>query len=150
MRFSILTTISLLSAAALAGQQSPAPCAVQGTVVNHATGEPLQRVSLQLHSARPDRTHPYMSVSTAEGRFEFVGVEPAQYMLRAERPGFDRHESSFTTACGQLRGSVAVKLVPQGIVTGRVTDESGDPLAGVFRASDAACIYQWKPARHPR
>src|SRR5437588_11791009 len=100
MRFSILTTISLLLAAVLAGQQSPAPCAVQGTVVNHATGEPLQRVNLQLHSTRSDRT--YMSVSTAEGRFEFVGVEPAQYMLRAERPGFDRHESSFTTACGQL------------------------------------------------
>ena len=77
MRFLILITISLLLAAALAGQQSPAPCAVQGTVVNHATGEPLQRVNLQLHSTRSDRAHPYMSVSTAEGRFEFVGVEPA-------------------------------------------------------------------------
>ena len=131
MRFSILTTIPLLLAAGLAGQQSPAPCAVEGTVVNHASGEPLQRVNLQLYSTRSDRAHAYVSVSTAEGRFGFVGVEPGQYMLRAERPGFDRHESPFATECGQLRGTVAVKLVPQGVVTGRVADEFGDPLPNI-------------------
>lgn len=131
MRFSILTTVFLWLAAGLAGQQSPAPCAVEGTVVNHASGEPLQRVNLQLHSTRSDRTRPYASVSTAEGRFEFVGVEPGQYTLRAERQGFDRHESPFATDCGQLRGRVEVKLVPQGVVTGTVTDEFGDPLPGV-------------------
>jgi protocatechuate 3,4-dioxygenase beta subunit len=131
MRFSILTTISLCLAAALAAQQAPASCTVQGTAVNHVSGEPLQRVNLQLHSTRSEGVRPYASVSAAEGRFTFAGVDPGQYMLRAERLGFDRYESSFTTDCGQLRGSVAIKLVPQGVVTGRVTDEFGDPLPGV-------------------
>src|SRR5215472_7588316 len=91
MRFSNLATISLLLAASLAGQQSPAPCTVEGTVVNYASGEPLHRVNLQLYSTRSDQARPYASVSTAEGRFEFVGVEPGRYMLRAERQGFNRH-----------------------------------------------------------
>lgn len=131
MRLSILTTIPLMLAAGLAAQQPSATCAVQGTVVNQASGEALPRVNLQLHAARPGAARSATSVSTAAGSFEFVPVEPGQYTLRAQRVGFDDQESSIAVDCGPLRGGIAVKLVPHGAVAGSVTDEFGDPLPNV-------------------
>ena len=131
MRLSILGIAALWLAAGLAGQQPPAACTVQGTVVNRVSGEALQRVTLQLHSMEPGGTHSYTSVSAADGRFEFVQIEPGQYTLQAQRLGFEDHESSVALECGQPGAGIEVKLVPHGVVAGRVTDEFGEPLPGV-------------------
>jgi hypothetical protein len=131
MRPSILSIAALWMSAGLAGQQPSPPCTVQGTVVNHVGGGALQRVTVQLYSMGPGVARPYTSVSTADGRFEFARIEPGQYTLQAQRQGFEDHEASIALECGQPRAGIEVKLVPHGVVAGRVTDEFGEPLPGV-------------------
>ena len=131
MRLSILTVAVLWCAAGLAGQPSSAKCGLKGAVLNHASGEPLRRVNIQFLSTQNAGARPYSTVSTAEGSFEFVGIEPGEYTLRAERQGFELHQSAIILEPGQQRGDVQVKLLPHDVVAGKVMDEFGDPLSGV-------------------
>lgn len=137
----------LLALWPLAGQQQQAtttkPARLTGVVTNSITGEPVRKVQVRLQSdAGPGRNGmPGRSAATttdAQGKFTFDGVEPATYRLSAQKPGF------LTMQYGARRGSsrgapvkldagqetrVEFKILPQGVISGRIVDEDGDPVA---------------------
>jgi protocatechuate 3,4-dioxygenase beta subunit len=72
-----------------------------------------------------------------QGHFVFHDVEPGMYQLGAERQGFitgrygQRRDTSIDPLIvgeGQLPSNVVMKLAPQAVVAGKVTDEYGDPV----------------------
>jgi len=77
----------------------------------------------------------------SEGRFRFDGLEPGSYRLLGEKVGYIRQEfnprgvsfSGTRLSCdgGEQMTGLLFKLSPQGVITGRVLDEEGDPLVGV-------------------
>jgi protocatechuate 3,4-dioxygenase beta subunit len=126
----------------LAGQQSepPKPAVVEGTITSVKTGEAIPRVSLILRSSDSAKP-PYTAITGADGKYRIDGVEPASYGLTADRAGFLHQEfgarrplhrggTISVTAGDKLRRDF--QMTPQGVITGRVLDEYGDPFENVF------------------
>ena len=137
----------LLLPLALAAQTKPDDsCAIGGQVSNAATGEPVRRalVSLRRIDMSPGMTTIQVvhTVATdAAGQFAMAGIAPGKYRLAAERNGFiatqygsrgpGKAGTLLTLEAGQKSNELAIRLTPQGVITGRVLDEEGEPLSGV-------------------
>ena len=131
---------------ALAAQTKPDDlCAVSGQVSNAATGEPVRRalVSLRRIDMSPGVTTVQVShtaVTDAAGQFAMAGIAPGKYRLTAERNGFiatqygsrgpGKAGALLTLEAGQKSSDLAIRLMPHGVITGRVLDEEGDPVPG--------------------
>jgi hypothetical protein len=68
-----------------------------------------------------------------DGNFQFEGLAPASYAISASVPGFITPPPEGENSAGVYRlGEFAnVRLVKGGVITGKVTNASGDPLVGV-------------------
>src|SRR5262245_43478097 len=115
-------------------------CKIEGRVINSAGGEPLRRVTLTLHSAVARRASA-AAVTNGEGHFLLEDIEPDTYRLSADRAGFLGQEygarswsspgTPISLSAGQHLKDLEFKLTPQGVITGRVLDEEGEPVKGV-------------------
>src|SRR6185312_5854552 len=80
----------------------------------------------------------YGGLADADGRFRFEAVEPGEYSLRANRPGFllssygskapAQAGTNLVLLPGQQLSDLNIALFPQAVITGRVVDEDGDPI----------------------
>ena len=68
-----------------------------------------------------------------EGRFVLAGVPPGAHRLTASRNGFisNARGKFLALAPGQSVSNITVKLTPEGVVTGRVVDEDGEPMRNI-------------------
>ena len=157
----LLRSLTLLwTAAALMGQQSASPlrgtASLEGVVLDSATGEPVPGVTvhLSLPLAEPttlgfDPTRGIVIGTTESaagpvmtddrGRFRFLDLPAGHYELGAYGAGGTTRFGARTNpqqgrlvslADGQRR-SVELRLIRSAMLTGRVTDERGDPVAGM-------------------
>lgn len=93
------------------------------------------RVTLKGSALASDR----LDVTDDRGRFTFDGLPAGSYAVRAEKAGFvamsygaerpGRPGTSVTIADGQQLGTLSVGLLPGAVITGRVTNGDGQPLA---------------------
>jgi len=132
---------------------------VNGTVVNSVTGEPISRALVQLSpndfavavtdpsAAATQQVADALNsmfrrtmLTDREGRFKFDGLPSMKISFTARKPGFfspnELSEGGLQPApnrveVGPEAPPVVVKLVPEAIITGRVTDAGGEPLEGV-------------------
>jgi hypothetical protein len=126
---------------------------IKGRVVATETGKPMRRVQINLSS--PDFSEARTISTTAQGVFEFKELPAGRYTLIATRPGFIRLQYGqrrpgepgrpIQLADGQRVTDADFSLPRTGWITGRITDELGEPLADVS-------IYpaQWKYFRGKR
>jgi hypothetical protein len=123
---------------ALALAQAPEDSSsVEGTVVNSATGDPIRKVRVTLR-ATGEGADPYATTTDAKGHFLIDEVDAGRYHLSAFRNGYTEVRKSgvaLTLEKGQNIKDVAVKLAPEGVISGRILDTEGDPLANVSVAS---------------
>jgi protocatechuate 3,4-dioxygenase beta subunit len=126
----------LIVATVLAGAADNSS-SLEGTIFNAASGEPLRKALITLRPAGgPARSH--SATSDNAGHYVISGIEAGLYRLIVERPGFSRQElgakrpgqpgTPIGIAPGEKRKDVDLRLSPQGVVTGRVLDEDGDPV----------------------
>lgn len=108
---------------------------ISGVVVNASTGQPLNRADVTLQPAG-QRMVAAETTTDADGRFGFAHLPVAKYALRASRRGFisapyDEHEgfsTAIVTGDGLVSDGLIFRLLPQGVIAGTVTDDSGDPV----------------------
>jgi hypothetical protein len=145
-----LTFASLLLASSLAAQ-APTPglpsgalkedvCNIAGMVVKLSGSEPLSKASVHLQSTE-DRTRAISTVTGAGGRFELRGIDPGRYRLTVSRVGFVTQEygqkksedpgAVLTLRPGQQLKDLLFRLIPSGVISGRILDEDGEPLPSV-------------------
>ncbi|HVV46256.1 MAG TPA: carboxypeptidase-like regulatory domain-containing protein [Bryobacteraceae bacterium] len=88
---------------------------------------------------------PYAATSDAAGKFSFSGLEPGRYTLMAEHTGYlNTQYGTKRTAGGAQTGNpiinltagqhlaeINIQLSPQATISGKVTDEDGDPMPRV-------------------
>ncbi len=143
----------LIAAFAFLGQQLSPPgntpadqkCVVQGRVTSLQTGEFLKKVSVRLTRRSPQGgatlgytgEQEYSATSENDGSFRIEGVEPGEYDLSGERSGFLRTEyqaqepndsgTVLTLSPAQQLTDLNLRLFPQGVISGTVVDQDGDP-----------------------
>ncbi len=67
--------------------------------------------------------------SEADGKFELDGLQPGAYTVLANSPGYVLSDSD-SQSFRRLGETITLTLVKGGVITGRVTNSSGDPLIG--------------------
>lgn len=102
---------------------------LRGTVINSVTGNPIRRVLVQAGA--------YAQLTDAQGHFEFSGLPAGQFAIGVQKPGFFDQETGNGTPptmidVGPKTPDVIIKLIPEGVIFGRLTDEHGEPMEGVF------------------
>jgi protocatechuate 3,4-dioxygenase beta subunit len=110
---------------------------IRGRVTAAATGQPLHRVRVTVNAASPN---PPTGVTDTRGVFEIVNVPAGTYAITASRAGY------LTVQYGQRRPREAgrtlrvrdgetiegldIALVRGGVLSGRISDETGDVYPG--------------------
>jgi hypothetical protein len=102
------------------------------------------------------------TISSDEGKFVFEQVEPGSYSLSARRSGFvpttvvggqdSRSEIPVTVGRAERKTGVVFRLIPAGRISGRVTDDKGDPVPNPsvqlllkFRSNGRAEVHRIRP-----
>jgi 5-hydroxyisourate hydrolase-like protein (transthyretin family) len=116
-------------------------CMVEGQVLNQASGEPVARANLILRRVDGRGDAPSSTSSDASGKFTMKDLEPGRYRLFVSRNGFVQQEygarqpgrqgTTLALEKSQKIGGLVFKLIPHGVVSGRVTDEEGEPMSRV-------------------
>ncbi len=112
-------------------------CAISGIVVKLAGSEPVKTATVQLQSLQ-DLAHTVSVVTDMSGRFELRGIDPGRYRLKVSHLGFVTQEYGQRTpndpgaeirlSGGQDLRDLLFRLIPWGVIAGRVLDEEGEPL----------------------
>jgi len=121
---------------------------IEGVVVRADSNEPIAgaRVSV-LTAGGPAAPLPFANSGTRsattdkDGKFTLKDLEAGQYRVVAARNGYARQEYGqravsrpgivLNVLAGQSVRNVVISLQPAGLVTGRVTNDAGDPLVGI-------------------
>ena len=112
---------------------------ITGRVVNADGSKPLRQAQVSLSSTA--LSEPRSVSTTTAGAFEFKELPAGRYTVTASRSGFLRLQYGqrrpgepgrpIQVADGQTIDRVEFALPRMSVITGHVTDEVGDPLAGV-------------------
>jgi hypothetical protein len=102
---------------------------ISGRVVNDS-GQPLAGALL---FARPMNSlaTPRSTTSDADGNFRLIGLEPALYTINATAPAYATDNTAALTTYYRLGDSINLEMVRGGVITGTVTNNTGDPVIGV-------------------
>jgi carboxypeptidase family protein len=117
---------------------SPEKASISG-VVSGTDGKLLRRATIHLASRIPimgphiatEASLPDRVIETgAEGSFTFDDLAPGAYLVDAQRTGYLTSMQMVRIASGQRLTDLVIKLIPQGIIAGRVVDDEGDVIPG--------------------
>lgn len=111
---------------------SSCPCTLRGSVVDSVSGQPVPHALVSLSG-----TSSRAALTDSEGKFQFEGLPAGSVILEAGKPGFLTQDPVArwypTSAELQLAPdspSALLKLIPEGVIFGQVSDENGEPLEG--------------------
>lgn len=123
--------VALVASAQTTSDRAPeARYALSGTVVNSATGEPVRRALVQIFLAAGQSV-----LTDGSGHFEFSDLPPGQTSVTVRKPGFftDQEINPVQGApalvqVGPNAPPVVLKLVPEGVISGRIENRSGEGI----------------------
>jgi len=100
------------------GQQAGSrPHTISGQVVNSVTGQPIARALVQFGGQ-------HATLTDHEGRYEFDNVIEDSGTALVTKPGYFPQDNE-----GLSQGrSITLQLIPEAIVFGTITDETGQPI----------------------
>jgi protocatechuate 3,4-dioxygenase beta subunit len=144
MTRSLVLAFFILSAFMFASAQEPAPSAhttssIAGTVIKEPASQPLKKVLVQVVAENQKEGGNYTASTDADGHFHIENVVPGRYRIFIERTGFvgvnghglKSETNVFTLQAGQAVDDLLFRMLPTAVISGRITDEDGDPMAGV-------------------
>jgi hypothetical protein len=136
-----MPAVLLLPFLLLAQDKPPEKCTISGTVINYATGEPLDKVEIVTEVAGARGDGGASATSDAHGHFVLPDLEPGQYRLKGKRNRFldtyygaRRAEGTgipIVVEAGQNIKDLKFKLMPFGVIAGTIRDAEGEPLVRV-------------------
>jgi hypothetical protein len=125
----------LLFASRLSAQQpspdsSSGPCTLRGVVLDAVTGNPIHNAFVQASTGSASST-----LTDSEGKFHLDALPAGRITVHAAKPGFLSNEEfgssspkSFSLQLSPDSAPAILKLTPEGVIFGQVTDENGEPL----------------------
>jgi hypothetical protein len=130
--FVLFFTSQFLLASSVRAQQSSCPCTLRGTVVDSVTGNPVHGALVQAYAGSASS-----AFTDSEGKFQFDALSAGPITVQAAKPGYlsnddfgSRAGKAFSLQLGRDASPATVKLTPEGVIFGQVTDEDGEPVEG--------------------
>jgi hypothetical protein len=130
-----------LAAAQQTPPQSDQLAVLEGHVVHAITKEPVRKARVILTSSGQELDSELVATTDEAGRFRFVDIPAARYLLTAKKSGFldgayrslkpEDQGSLLKVAGGDRIEDLTLRLSPAGAISGRVFDADGDPVSGV-------------------
>ena len=127
-------SVALLLALATTVAQDLPKGVIAGTVVDEVSGAAIGLASVELKWQCTAKPPELSAVKTdADGRFRLAGLEPSCYSLIARKSGYldpfgTRAVAQIELATGQQKTGLTIKLMPEGVISGRLMTETGDPV----------------------
>lgn len=143
MTRSLLFALLFFGTVLLASAQESPPAAkassIAGTVVKEPGSEPLKKVLVQVIAENQKEGGNYTASTDADGHFRVENVVPERYRIFFERTGFieingrglKADVNVFTIQAGQSVEDLLFRMLPTAVISGRITDEDGDPMSEV-------------------
>jgi protocatechuate 3,4-dioxygenase beta subunit len=143
MARSLALLLLVLVALQLASAQSPPASAkkasIAGMVVKEPGSEPLKKVVVQIVAENQRLGGNYTAATDSNGHFQVDNVEPGRYRIFFEKSGFigvnDRGAKAdtnvFSVQAGQTVDNLLFRMLPTAVISGRITDEDGEPMSEV-------------------
>src|ERR1022692_3594950 len=136
------------------GEQAPPPpptptadlATMEGAIYNALGGTPLRKATINLNRQSggpmaPGARGNYSGTSDASGHYVITGIEPGAYRVNVNHTGYlnmsynarkpDAPGTPLDLGRAQKMTGVDFRLTPHGVITGKITDEDGDPLENV-------------------
>jgi hypothetical protein len=118
-----------------AGNLAPGRRTISGVVVSATTGMPIEGADVTLRESE-STTVSLDTTTDAEGRFAFTRLHDGRFALHAAHRGYiaaglEEHDGYFTgvvTGPGVDSSGIRFPLSPQGVISGTVGEDSGDPV----------------------
>jgi hypothetical protein len=131
----ILALASHCLAQAPVPSSEAAPYRIAGHIVSATSGQPLQRATVQILHSKTYKSEA-STVSGEDGSFAFANLKPGAYVLEGQASGYitsryDAHggySTAIITGAGVDTELLVLKLTPDASISGRLTDEAGDPV----------------------
>ena len=106
--------------------------AITGRII--ADGRPVAGAQVVVHPAVGKLFDEQTSASDEDGAFKVVGLSPGAYSLSTRASGYVASSDSSGDSSGprmhRIGENVTITLIKGGVITGRVTDEFGEPMVG--------------------
>jgi hypothetical protein len=119
-------------------QNQSAKASIEGFVVSASSGEPLGGARV---TAQSKNNADHIVTTDGQGHFVLPGLDAGTYTLVAQRNGFARQAyderatgrpgTPVNLSVGQTLKDIVFRLTPAAAVSGRISDASGEPLAGI-------------------
>jgi Carboxypeptidase regulatory-like domain len=144
----VMTPILILLCATLArmafAQQPPAGTAsadqtgrrlkregvITGRVIG-PDGQPMADASVFAYQIGKRLGSGHSATVDDDGNFKMVGLSPTAYVFHARAPGYVFADLPIEDSVHRIGEHVTIRMVKGGVITGRVTDETGEPMVGV-------------------
>jgi Carboxypeptidase regulatory-like domain len=146
-RIGALLLASVLSGGTSAGGQERPVIAqprtgtarLRGRVVATDSAAPIRRAIVRLVSPRDGS---WVATTDNDGRYEFPDLPAGRFMVTATKAGFVTTGGGQATEsgpgriiellAGQVLDNIDIRLSRGGVITGRISDELGDPMIDVY------------------
>ncbi len=150
MAFSLILVPIACAIQATPPEQASTP-SIQGKVLEEPEGPPIRKANVQLYGRKRPTGSSYSAISDVQGQFTIDGVQPGQYVVVVERPGFVQSNRRITISVqpGSGKNDLILHMQPAAVITGKIADLDGDPIGGVsVTASRAGSIGAERNSRN--
>jgi len=131
---------------------------LMGVIIDPLDGQPVPNAEVKLGGAPPATPNPVV-LADDEGKFVFMGLPKGIFTITATKPGYADGAygrlrpmglpQAITLGDGERLGDLKIPIWKFAAVTGRVTDEAGEPLIGVAVRALQRTIVAGKPKLAP-
>lgn len=112
---------------------------IAGTVLGEPGSHPLKKVMVEVVAEDQKQGGNYSAATDVDGHFRIESITPGRYRVFFEKSGFmevnvrgqKADVNVVAVRAGQSLEDLAFHMLPTAVVTGRVTDEDGDPMPSV-------------------
>src|SRR5215831_14061979 len=119
-----------------AASQQEATGQFEGVILRLGTGEPVSKANIELRGG----PQTLLTSTESDGKFYFPNLAPGDYHIVARRDGYwpaeygqrwvDGPGQPITLQAGHKISGIQIQMTPGGVITGRITNRFGQPMAG--------------------
>lgn len=118
---------------------TPNTGSLAGTILEEPGSHPVKKVLVQIVAEDQKQSANYSATTDVDGHFHVEEVVPGRYRVFFEKTGFAEVNSRghradvnvITVIAGKPLDDLVFHMLTTAVITGRITDEDGDPMSSV-------------------